>query len=149
MDWAWQLEHGGQTPMPGKQHYNNEGDLIKEVKTELEKGLAKTEGKEPQIMVIGAKGRCGGGALDLCRAVGLESNLLEWDMEETAKGGPFVEIRESDVSTLLGARPSTAYIDGLDFYQLHIFERRHPEVRYRRFPQERQKAIERCLRRQL
>ena len=150
MDWAWQLEHGGQTPMPGKQHYNNEGDLIKEVKTELERGLAKTEGKEPQILVIGALGRCGGGAIDLCRAVGIpESNLLKWDMDETKKGGPFVEIRESDVSTLFGAPRSTAYIDGLDFYQLHIFKRRHPEVRYSRFPQRRRKAIESGLRRQL
>ena len=126
MDWAWQLEHGGQTPMPGKQHYNNEGDLIKEVKAELEKGLAKTEGKEPQILVIGALGRCGKGALDLCRVVGIpESNLLKWDMEETADGGPFVDIRESDVSILFAARPFAAYIDGLDFHQLHIFERRH------------------------
>ena len=105
MDWAWQLEHGGQTPMPGKQYYKNEGELIKEVKAELEKGLAKTEGKKPQILVIGALGRCGSGALDLCRAVGIpDSNLLKWDMAETAKGGPFVEIRESDVSTLFGAR---------------------------------------------
>lgn len=92
--------------MPGKQYYKNEGELIKEVKAELEKGLAKTEGKKPQILVIGALGRCGRGALDLCRAVGIpDSNLLKWDMAETAKGGPFIEIRESDVSTLFGARP--------------------------------------------
>lgn len=105
MDWAWQLEHGGQTPMPGKHYYENEGELIKEVKAELEEGLAKTEGKTPQILVIGALGRCGRGALDLCRAVGIpESHLLKWDMAETAKEGPFVEIRESDVSTLFGPR---------------------------------------------
>lgn len=98
MDWAWQLEHGGQTPMPGKHYYENEGELIKEVKAELEEGLAKTEGKTPQILVIGALGRCGRGALDLCRAVGIpESHLLKWDMAETAKEGPFVEIRESDI----------------------------------------------------
>ena len=91
--------------MPGKDYYKNEGELIKEVKAELEKGLAKTEGKKPQILVIGALGRCGRGALDLCRAVDIpESNLLKWDMKETEKGGPFAEIRESDVSTLSGAR---------------------------------------------
>ena len=87
--------------MPGKQYYKNEGELIKEVKAELEKGLAKTEGNQPQILVIGALGRCGKGALELCRAV--KSNILKWDMEETKKGGPFVEIRESDVSSLFGA----------------------------------------------
>ena len=136
--------------MPGKQHYNNEGDLIKEVKAELEKGLAKAEGKKPQVLVIGSLGRCGRGALDLCRAVGIpESNLLKWDMKETAKGGPFVEIRESDVSPLFGARPSAAYIDGPDFHQLHIFERRHSQICYSRFSQRWQKTIECGLRRQL
>ena len=84
--------------MPGKQYYNTEEDLIKEVKTDLGNALAKTGGKKPQILVIGALGRCGGGALDLCKAVGIpESNLLKWDMAETAKGGPFREIRESDI----------------------------------------------------
>ena len=68
-------------PMPGKQYYKNEGDLIMEVKKDLENGLARTGGKRPQILVIGALGRCGRGALDLCRAVGIpESNLLKWDM---------------------------------------------------------------------
>ena len=67
--------------MPGKQYYKNEGDLIEEVKKDLENGLAKTGGKSPQILVIGALGRCGRGALDLCRAVAIpESNLLKWDM---------------------------------------------------------------------
>ena len=67
--------------MPGKQYYKNEGDLIKEVKKDLENGLSRTGGKRPQILVIGALGRCGRGALDLCRAVGIpESNLLKWDM---------------------------------------------------------------------
>ena len=41
----------------------------------------------------------GRGALDLCRAAGIpESNLLKWDLAETAKkDGPYPEIRESDV----------------------------------------------------
>ena len=87
MDWAFQLEYGGKTPMPGKQYYKNEGDLIKEVKKDLENGLARTGGKKPQILVIGALGRCGRGALDLCRAVGIpESNLLKWDMVRTLRG---------------------------------------------------------------
>ena len=85
--------------MPGKQYYKNEGDLIKEVEADLVKGLAKTDGRKPQILIIGALGRCGGGALDLCKAVGIpESNLLKWDLPETkAKEGPYLEIRESDI----------------------------------------------------
>ena len=38
MDWAWQLEHGAQTPLPGKKPYNTENDLLKEVKSDDEKG---------------------------------------------------------------------------------------------------------------
>ena len=101
MDWGWQLENPGK-PMPGKTPYENEQLLVKEVQADLNKGLAKTQGKCPQILVIGALGRCGRGALDLARAVGVpESNLLKWDLDETKKGGPFVEIRESDVSGII------------------------------------------------
>lgn len=93
---AW--AHGAQTPLPGKKPYNTESDLLREVKSDVEKGIAKSGGKVPQVLVIGALGRCGKGALDLCRAAGIpESNLLKWDMAETAKGGPFPEIRESDI----------------------------------------------------
>ena len=85
--------------MPGKHFYRNEGDLIKEVQAELEMGLAKNHGKLPRVLVIGALGRCGKGALDLCRYVGIpDENLLKWDLPETKRGGPFVEIRDSDVS---------------------------------------------------
>ena len=98
MNWAWQLEHTGKT-LPGNTPYENQQLLVQEVKADLERGLAKTQGHYPTILVIGALGRCGRGALDLSRAVGIpESNLVKWDLDETKKGGPFVEIRESDVS---------------------------------------------------
>ena len=98
MNWAWQLEHPGK-PFPGKTPYENEQLLIEEVKVDLAKGLAKMQGRHPTVLVIGALGRCGGGALDLSRAVGIpEQNLVKWDLDETKKGGPFLEIRESDVS---------------------------------------------------
>ena len=105
MDWAWQLEHEGNAskPLPAKTPYQNETHLIKEVKAELEKGLAKTNGEYPRVLVIGALGRCGRGALNLCKAVGVpEDRLLKWDLEETKQGGPFLAIRESDVSVVLG-----------------------------------------------
>jgi saccharopine dehydrogenase (NAD+, L-lysine forming) len=55
-------------------------------------------GRKPRILVIGALGRCGGGAADFCRQAGIpEENILQWDMEETGKGGPFTEITESDI----------------------------------------------------
>ena len=85
--------------MPGKHFYQNERDLIKEVQAELEMGIAKNNGKLPRVLVVGALGRSGKGSLDLCRSVGIpDENLLKWDLPDTKKGGPFVEIRESDVS---------------------------------------------------
>ena len=42
------------------------------------------------VIVIGAKGRVGSGARDLCTQMGLK--VTAWDMEETAHGGPFPEI---------------------------------------------------------
>lgn len=49
----------------------------------------------PRVIIIGAKGRCGRGAAELCRSLGLETTL--WDLEETVQGGPFHEILEHDI----------------------------------------------------
>ena len=50
---------------------------------------------ETRVIVIGALGRVGSGATDLCKQVGL--SVTQWDMAETAHGGPFPEILEHDV----------------------------------------------------
>ena len=126
MDWVWQLEHEGDAskPLPAKTPYQNETHLIKEVKAELEKGLAKTNGEYPRVLIIGALGRCGRGALNLCRAVGVpEDRLLKWDLEETKPGGPFVEIRESDVSFVLETYHLSVLILS-DLHKLYISVRR-------------------------
>jgi hypothetical protein len=44
----------------------------------------------PVVLVMGALGRCGGGAVDCATRAGLE--VIKWDKDETAKGGPFPEI---------------------------------------------------------
>ena len=45
--------------------------------------------------MIGALGRCGKGAVDFALKAGVPTeNVIQWDMAETAKGGPFVEIVE-------------------------------------------------------
>lgn len=49
----------------------------------------------PSVLIIGALGRVGTGAADLCRAVG--ARVTGWDMAETAHGGPFPEILAADV----------------------------------------------------
>jgi len=94
--WAWQLEHGTEKPVPGVTAYENETLLVNDVKKAVEQGKAKA-GHLPRVLVIGALGRCGRGAVDLCVKAGLE-DILKWDLPETkAKPGPYQEIIESDV----------------------------------------------------
>ncbi len=49
----------------------------------------------PTVLIIGALGRVGTGAAELCEAVGL--SVTRWDMAETASGGPFPEVLEHDI----------------------------------------------------
>ena len=50
---------------------------------------------KPSVIVIGAKGRVGTGARDLCARFDLP--VTAWDIEETASGGPFPEILKHEV----------------------------------------------------
>lgn len=63
-------------------------------------------GATPDALVIGALGRVGTGASDLCSEVGLQ--VTKWDMAETAHGGPFPEVLQHAVFfNCILARPGT------------------------------------------
>ncbi|MCZ8334342.1 MAG: saccharopine dehydrogenase [Rhodobacteraceae bacterium] len=49
----------------------------------------------PRAIVIGALGRVGTGASDLCTQMGVA--VTKWDMAETASGGPFPEVLEHEI----------------------------------------------------
>ena len=49
----------------------------------------------PRALIIGANGRVGTGAADLCAAMGVQTTL--WDMAETASGGPFPEVLAHEI----------------------------------------------------
>ncbi|KAJ3922998.1 hypothetical protein F5877DRAFT_32411 [Lentinula edodes] len=73
--------------------YPNEEAMIEDVKKAL-----GGSGKGVKALVIGALGRCGRGAVDLFKKIGLEDDdIIKWDMAETAKGGPFEEILDVDI----------------------------------------------------
>ncbi|PRZ49630.1 saccharopine dehydrogenase [Tritonibacter scottomollicae] len=60
----------------------------------------------PTAIVIGALGRVGTGAADLCEAMGV--SVTKWDMAETASGGPFPQILDHDLFlNCIFARPGT------------------------------------------
>lgn len=86
--WAAQ-QRGGICPPVGV--YPSSGLL----RAELADELAKAADLRPRVLVIGALGRVGTGATDLCRAVGVQPT--RWDMAETAHGGPFPEVLDHHI----------------------------------------------------
>ena len=57
-------------------------EFVDQIKADITK-----VGRKPTSLVFGAKGRCGKGSVDAFKACGVD--VLEWDMDETKKGGPF------------------------------------------------------------
>lgn len=70
-------------------------DAFASAKAMADDAKAALDGQTPSALIIGALGRVGTGAADLCRAVGLSPTL--WDMAETARGGPFPEVLANDI----------------------------------------------------
>ncbi|EGW35702.1 Saccharopine dehydrogenase [Spathaspora passalidarum NRRL Y-27907] len=124
LDWAFKQTHSDNENLPGVQPYPNEDALISDVKKQLDLALAKNGGAYPTTLVIGALGRCGSGAIDFFKKVGIpEANIAKWDMAETAKGGPFQEIVQSDifVNCIYLSQPIPPFID---FSSLNVEDRR-------------------------
>lgn len=93
---AAQEEDGGKGVLKGLEPYPNETAMVNQCREAIEKTKAGLE--NVKVLVIGALGRCGSGAVDLFRKVGIkEENIVKWDMAETAKGGPFQEILDVDI----------------------------------------------------
>ncbi|SFL32697.1 saccharopine dehydrogenase (NAD+, L-lysine-forming) [Loktanella salsilacus] len=73
---------------------------------DLRGAMAGITGPLPSALIIGALGRVGTGAADLCRDMGVGTTL--WDMAETASGGPFPEILAHELFfNCILARPGT------------------------------------------
>ncbi len=74
--------------------------------SDLAARLDDTGAPRPRAIVIGALGRVGTGAADLCEA--MDVSVTKWDMAETSSGGPFPEILEHDIFlNSIFARPGT------------------------------------------
>ncbi|CUH65184.1 alanine dehydrogenase [Thalassovita gelatinovora] len=74
--------------------------------TELLAELDAIGPNRPRAIVIGALGRVGSGASDLCEAMG--AAVTKWDIAETANGGPFPQILDHDIFlNCIFARPGT------------------------------------------
>lgn len=76
------------------------------MEAELAAALDATGAERPRAIVIGALGRVGTGASDLCEKMGVA--VTRWDMAETASGGPFPEVLDHGLFlNCILARPGT------------------------------------------
>lgn len=72
----------------------------------LQQSLMALGTDRPTALIVGALGRVGTGATDLCQAMGVATT--RWDMAETASGGPFPEILAHEIFlNCILARPGT------------------------------------------
>ncbi|SPJ23381.1 saccharopine dehydrogenase [Palleronia abyssalis] len=74
------------TPCPPIAPYSSAEALV----AELDHLLNRDAIPRPDALIVGAKGRVGTGAADLCDRLGIGTTL--WDVEETRHGGPFPEV---------------------------------------------------------
>ncbi len=86
--WAAQKQEDAVLPL---EPYGSADAMLDDVSADLNSTLLP----RPSVIVIGAKGRVGSGARDLCRQLGVATT--DWDIAETAGGGPFPEILAHDV----------------------------------------------------
>jgi saccharopine dehydrogenase (NAD+, L-lysine-forming) len=84
--WAAQQRGGIAGPVA---KYPGRAALIADLEREMA-GMPR-----PRAIVIGALGRVGTGASDLCTQMGVA--VTKWDMAETASGGPFPEVLEHEI----------------------------------------------------
>jgi len=82
---CWAAQQRGEIAGPVGVHGSAQA-LLNDLRRELDAVAAP----RPDALVIGALGRVGTGASDLCAA--MEVAVTKWDMAETASGGPFPEV---------------------------------------------------------
>lgn len=75
---------------PAQCSFANKGEYLDHLRSQMGDDVAA-----PKALVIGAKGRCGTGAVDLFTELGIE--VTQWDMAETQAGGPFQAINDFDI----------------------------------------------------
>lgn len=81
---------GETPPLQARNPWSSAESLLKDVRAAVD-----VTGRSLSLLVIGARGRSGRGAVDLAEEAGVI--VTRWDIEETANGGPFDALREHDV----------------------------------------------------
>ncbi|MCZ6672430.1 MAG: saccharopine dehydrogenase [Verrucomicrobia bacterium] len=92
--WRWRQMKENSESFPSLQAYGSQAELMDELRRRVGQ-YRQLKADLPRIIVIGAKGRSGTGAVQLAKRVGIE--VTEWDIAETVGGGPFDAILEHDI----------------------------------------------------
>lgn len=87
---CWAAQQRGETAGPVTPYANADA-----LKTALTDELQNAGSPPETALIIGALGRVGTGAADLCREMNVA--VTGWDMAETASGGPFPQILDHDL----------------------------------------------------
>lgn len=85
---AWAAQKKGFLCGPVEKYASKQA-LLDALKAEL------PAAERPRAIIIGALGRVGTGAADLCSA--MDVAVTKWDMAETASGGPFPEVLQHEI----------------------------------------------------
>jgi hypothetical protein len=107
---AWSRRQiGAEPPLEPLAPWPNREALVTDARELLERARGELTG-HPTMIVIGAKGRVGSGAMALADELHLAATA--WDIEETAAGGPFPEILEHDllINCVLSDRPIAPFL---------------------------------------
>jgi saccharopine dehydrogenase (NAD+, L-lysine-forming) len=91
--WSHQQLHPAE-PLPGVHSFPSQKAMAAHATESLRRAMA-ADAPRPRSIIVGAKGRCGQGAAEMLGRCGLEAT--EWDLPETARGGPFEEILDYDL----------------------------------------------------
>lgn len=98
---CWTAQRRGAVAGPVSTYHSSETLL-----TDLASEFDAIGPDRPAALVIGALGRVGTGAADLCTAMSVA--VTGWDMAETAHGGPFPEVLDHEIFlNCILARPGT------------------------------------------
>jgi saccharopine dehydrogenase (NAD+, L-lysine forming) len=79
--------------------FDSADELTNLVKSKIDEAVPSNGGKWPQVIIMGALGRCGKGATEAAQTIGVpEASLLLWDLKEAKENtAPYKAIAESDV----------------------------------------------------
>lgn len=95
--WSQKVFQPEQPSLPEATPYDSELDAVEDTLSYLQKGR-EAAGRLPTVMIIGASGKCGSGAVELCQRARLPAeHIIQCGREHTSKPGFSKEVLQVDI----------------------------------------------------